>query len=70
MLKKDHDHHFEALVGLFLLLLSPIVWLVLGGDAFAMNQNPNIAWAFLGTFATVAYIAFLAFISLDSKKEK
>lgn len=64
---KKHDHHFLALIGLFLLLLSPVVWLVLGGKSLEINQDPTVAWAFLTTFAIVAYISFLAFINVDPK---
>lgn len=68
--KSHHDHHFLALIGLFLLLLSPILWLVLGGRSLQINQDPTIALAFLSTFAIVAYISFLAFIGGDFQKKK
>ena len=69
-MNKRHDHHFLALIGLFLLLLSPIVWIVLGGKSMNVNQDPTIALAFLTTFAIIAYISFLAFIGNGSNSKK
>ena len=66
---KEHDHHFLALIGLFLLLLSPIVWLVLGGKSLRINHDPIVAWSFLSTFAIISYISFLAFIGNGSNKK-
>lgn len=70
MLNSKDDHHVLSLIGLFLLLLSPIVWIVLSGESLKINQNPTFAWGALTTFAIVAYIAFLAFVGNDHHIKK
>jgi len=67
---KTRDTHLEALLGIFFLLISPVVWLVLGGDTFGVNQNPTTAWVLFTTFAITAYLAFIAFVSFDQHNTK
>lgn len=59
------DAHFEALLGLFFLLISPLLWLVLGGESLGIATNSTTAWVLFTTFAITAYLAFIAFVALD-----
>jgi membrane-bound ClpP family serine protease len=67
---EKQDDHFEALIAVFLILISPVLWIILGQGSLSINANSNVEWVLLTTFAIMAYIVFLAFGKMDIKKKK
>lgn len=62
-MRKNHKQ-IKNLVLVLILLVSPILWLVLGNIPLTFEENQS--WIYVMTFAVVALAVFIAF---DSNKK-